>query len=95
MLHRRSEPRGFHATISARYDWSVARQSTSFPLRHWNLRNLSLQQESYLTNTVVFRSLEIFSACTVLSYGSIMLPPRQPRQPRVFAWLALGWLVGN
>ena len=31
------------------------------------------------------RSLEIFSACTILSHGSIMLPPRQPR---VFARLA-------
>lgn len=42
-LYRRSEPRGLDVTISARYDWSVARQSTSFPLRHWNLRNLTLQ----------------------------------------------------
>ena len=29
----------------------VERQLTSFPLRHWNLRNLTLQQECYLTNT--------------------------------------------
>ena len=29
-------------TISACYDWSVARELTSFPLRHWNLRNLTL-----------------------------------------------------
>ena len=49
MLHRRSEPRGLDATISARYNWSVARQSTPFPLRRWNLRNLTLQQECYLT----------------------------------------------
>ena len=41
-------------TISARYDWSVARQLTSFPLRHWNLRNLTLQQECYLTSTRAF-----------------------------------------
>ena len=41
--HRRSEPCGLDVTISARYDWSVVRQSTSFPLRHWNLRNLTLQ----------------------------------------------------
>ena len=41
--HRRSEPCGLDVTISARYDWSVARQSTSFPFRHWNLRNLTLQ----------------------------------------------------
>ena len=31
-----------------------------------------------------YKTLEIFSACTVLSHGSIMLPP----QPRVFARLA-------
>ena len=31
------------AIISARYDWSVTRPSTSFPLRHWNLRNLTVQ----------------------------------------------------
>ena len=41
-------------TISARYDWSVARKLTSFPLRHWNLRNLTLQQECYLTSTRAF-----------------------------------------
>ena len=29
--------------ITLRYDWSIARQSTSFPLRHWNLRNRTLQ----------------------------------------------------
>ena len=40
-------------------------------------------QESYLTD--ILQSLEIFSACTILSHGSIMLPPRQPR---VFARLA-------
>ena len=33
----------------------------------------------------VSRSLENFSACTVLSRGSIMIPPRRPR---VFARLA-------
>ena len=47
--HRRSEPCGLDVTISTRYDWSVARQSTSYSLRHWNLRNLTLQQECYLT----------------------------------------------
>ena len=41
---------GLDVTISARYDWSVASQSASFPLRHWNLRNVTLQQECYLTN---------------------------------------------
>ena len=39
---------------SACYDWSVAKQLTSFPLRHWNLRNLTLQQECYLTSTQAF-----------------------------------------
>ena len=43
--------------------------------RHWNVRNLTLQQECYLTSTRdFFRN----------TYGSIMLPPRQPR---VFARL--------
>ena len=60
------------------------------PLRHWNLRNLTLQQECYLTTGMLpykhsSRALEIFTAYTVLSHGSIMLPPRQPR---VFARLA-------
>ena len=69
-LHRQSEPRRLDATISAGYDWSVARQSTSFPLRHWSLRNPTLQTGTLQT---------CFSACTVLSHGSIMLPPRQLR----------------
>ena len=46
-MHRRSEPRGFDATISARYDWPL--QLTSFPLRHWNLRNLTLQTSLSIT----------------------------------------------
>ena len=41
--HRWSQPCGLDITISACYDWSVTRQSTSLPLRHWNLRNLTLQ----------------------------------------------------
>ena len=44
-------------------------------LRRWNLRNLTLQQECYLTSTRdFFRN----------THGSLMLPPRQPR---VFARL--------
>ena len=79
--HRRSEICGLDVTISARYDC---------PLRHWNLRNLTLQQECYLTTGMLpykhsSQALEIFTAYTVLSHGSIMLPPRQPR---VFARLA-------
>ena len=73
--HRCSELSGLDVGISARYHWSVARQLTSYSLRHWNLRNLTLQQECYLTNTRnFFRN----------THGSIMLPPRQPR---VFARL--------
>ena len=49
--HRCSELSGRDVGISARYHWSVARQLTSFPLRHWNLKNPTLQQECYLTNT--------------------------------------------
>ena len=55
---------GLDVTISARYDWSVARQSTSLPLRYWNLRNLSLQS-GILPFKNVYPSLEMFSACTV------------------------------
>ena len=52
--YRRSELRGLDVTISARYNWSVAGQLTSFLLRHWNLRNLTLQQECYPTSTQAF-----------------------------------------
>ena len=56
---------------------TIGRKTTDpfFTLRHWNLRNLTLQQECYLTSTRgFFRN----------THGSIMLPPRQPR---VFARL--------
>ena len=59
--YRRSELPGLDVTISARYHRSVARQLTPFPLRHRNLRNLTLQQECYLTNTQAF-----FRLCTAL-----------------------------
>ena len=52
--HQRSELSGLDVGISACYHWSVARQLTSFPLRRCNLRNLTLQQECYLTNTRAF-----------------------------------------
>ena len=55
-----------------------------FSLRHWNLRNLTLHS-GMLPYKHASRSLDIFSANTVLSLGSIMLPPHQPR---VFARLA-------
>ena len=73
--YRRSELPGLDVTISARYHWSVARQLTPIPLRHRNLRNVTLQQECYLTNTRAFFRLRT----------ALMLPPRQPR---VFARLA-------
>ena len=79
--YRRSELPGLDVTISARYHWSVARQLIPFPLRYRNLRNLTLQQECYLTNPRAF-----FPA----THGSVMLPPRQPR---VFAQLARWQLV--
>ena len=60
-----------------------------FSLRHWNLRNLTLHS-GILSYKHASRSLKIFSACTVLSHGSIMLPPHHPR---VFD--SLGWIVGN
>ena len=56
---------------------TIGRKTTDpfFTLRHWNLRNLTLQQECYLTSTQdFFRN----------THGSITLPPRQPR---VFARL--------
>ena len=52
--YRRSELPSLDVTISARYHWSIARQLTPFPLRHRNLRNLTLQQECYLTNIRAF-----------------------------------------
>ena len=84
--HRRSELCGLDVTISARYNWPVA------CLFHYVIgisgilpynRNVTLQ--------TFFRSLEIFTACTVLMHGSIMLPPRQPR---IFARLAR-WQQGD
>ena len=51
-----------------------------FLLRHWNLRNVTLH-----SGMLPYKSLEIFSASTVLLHGSIMLPPHRPR---VFARLA-------
>ena len=57
-----------------------------FSLHHWNLRNLTLH-----SGILPYKSLEIFSAYTVLSHGSIMLPPHQPR---VFARLARWQLFG-
>ena len=90
--HRRSEICGLDVTISARYDWSVA--SFHYVIGISGIlpysRNVTLQQECYLTTGMLpykhsSRALEIFTAYTVLSHGSIMLPPRQPR---VFARLA-------
>ena len=34
--------------------WLVHRKIDPFPLRHWNLRNLTLQQECYLTSIQAF-----------------------------------------
>ena len=51
-MHRRSEPQGFHATISARYDWSVARQLITFPLRQSYLTTGML---SYNRNVILHK----------------------------------------
>ena len=84
--HRRSELCGLDFTISARCK----------PIDLFSTTSLE-SQESYLTSGMLpynhsSRSLEIFTAYTVLSHGSIMLPPRQPRVfarlARVFARLA-------
>ena len=62
--YRRSELPGLDVTISECYHWSIARQLTPFPLRHWNLRNATLH---------------LHSSFFLPTHGSIMLPPRQPR----------------
>ena len=79
--HRRSDQRYAAVTLqSLRVTIGLLQASTT-----------SLEsRESYLTAGMLpykhsSRALEIFTAYTVLSHGSIMLPPRQPR---VFARLA-------
>ena len=71
----RSEPCGLNVAISASCDCSVAIFTTSLK-----------SQESYLAlRNVTLQITRDFFRCTVLSHGSIMLPPHQPR---VFARLA-------
>lgn len=75
-LHQRSEPCGLrsqslHATIGPLEE--------NRPLFHY-VTGIS----RIFPNKCVSRSLEIFSACEVLSHASIKLPPRKPR---VLAWL--------
>ena len=77
--HRRSELPGLDVTISARYHWCVARQLTPIPLRHRNLRNLTLQQECYLT------TLELFSAYALL-YNAAASPASRLRSARLSRW---------
>ena len=77
--YRRSELPGLDVTISARYDWSVASQSSSFPLRHWDLRNLTLQRN------VTLQTLELFSAYARLYNAAAVASLAS----------SLGWLVGN
>ena len=72
----RSEPCGVNVTISASCD----KVPLQFSLRHWKLRNLTLH-----LGILPYKSLKVFSACTVLSHSSIMRPPHQPC---VFARLA-------
>ena len=64
--YRRSELPGLDVAISARYHWSVAKQLTPIPLRHRNLRNLTLQ------------TLELFSAYSRL-YNAVASPASRLR----------------
>ena len=87
--HRRSEICGLDVTISARYDWSVA--SFHYVIGISGIlpysRNVTLQQECYLTNIPLEHSR--------------FLPPTQYFRTALkccrLASLAssLGWLVGN
>ena len=91
--HRRSEICGLDVTISVRYGWSVA--SFHYVIGISGIlpysRNVTLQVTTgMLPYQHSSRALEIFTAYTVLSHGSIMLPPRQPR---VFARLARWQLI--
>ena len=66
-----------------------------FSLRHRNLRNLTLHSGT-LPYKHASRSLEIFSANTVLSHGSIMLPPHQPRVlARLAHWQSINIKIYN
>ena len=70
---------------------SQSLRATIGPLQdNWPLSATSSEsQESYLTTGMLpYKHSSLFPP----SHGSIMLPPRQPR---VFARLANGWLVGN
>ena len=76
--YQRSELPGLDVTIYARYHWSVARQLTLIPLRHRNLRNLTLQQECYLTNLTNLTNTRAFSAYTRL-YNAAASPASRLR----------------
>ena len=74
-------------TISASYNWSVAVFTTSLESQesYLTLRNVTLQTRLSITR-------EFFRQHSVLSHGSIMLPPHQPR---VFARLARWQLMSS
>ena len=70
--YRRSELRGLDVTTSLSLHWSVARQFTPLPLRHRNLRNLTLQ------------TLELFSAFARL-YNAAASPASRLRSAGLLA----------
>ena len=67
-LHWQPEPCRLDVTISAHYDWFIARQSTSFSPLHWNLRNLTLQL-GILPHKDVSRSLH--SVCLHSTFAQL------------------------
>ena len=77
-------------TVTTSGQYSPVRPSRSVSNILVILRNLLEFRWSLPERMLPYKSLEIFSASTVLSHGSIMLPPHQPR---VFARLAR-WVSG-
>ena len=66
----------------------VERQLTSFPLRHWNVRNLTLQQECHLTSTWAF-----FRTFAWL-YNAATLPASRLCSAGLLAIIELSNLIG-
>ena len=80
-MHRRSEPCRRDITISSCCGWSIARQSTSAPLRHWNLRNVTLH-----TCLSITRDFSLLHNTFARLYNSAASPSLAS---------SLGWLVGK
>ena len=63
------------------------------PLRHWNLSNLTLQQQPHLTNMSLDHSRFFPPHSTVLSLSLHSTFAWPPRQPCIFAWLGCWQLL--